>query len=331
MSEETTLSYTAGQLAILAELQQIQDESKLSNEKLCATWLTISATTLSRLRSGKYGADAADVFVKLDTNLRRYREERAMARKRGEVATYYPLTEQQSVLSAVTGARLKDATNPDRLIVVLGETGAGKTATAAQVAAQFDGLTVEARETWRTDYYSAIKSIGQVAGVDAEKLDAGKASAETALIERLRKNRRVLGIDEGEYFGPRTMNLVKLILNQTETVVVIYAIPELFQRWSCKAWKESEQLKRRLHTLIDLGRVQPADVRLFIENHPGWARLDGDERKKITAQLAMAANTDFRLKTMRALQEQLADSPALTEESVASAIARTRRLVGLTA
>lgn len=313
---EVAEAYTPAQLDILNQLCALRDELGLSDGEFVRQHLTVSSTVWSRINSRSYQASAASAFVRLEANLRQIRVERAQATRTTGGAAWYRIVTQQSVIDAVSQAKLKPAGDPDRAVFYLARTGGGKTATARQLKVMHDGILVEARESWRDSYYAALCDVGIAAGLSESEIGSSKHSAEQALLRKLRANRRVLLIDEGEYFGARTINMLKLLLNQTETVVVIMTIPELFTRWQQRSWVESEQLNRRAHAVIVGGPVLPEDVALFATG----AGLDAGAGA--CSVIAKAAN-DFGLyDTVRELVTDLAEdgTGAVSKERAAEAV-----------
>ena len=226
------------------------------------------------------------------------------------------------MIDAVSQAKLKPVEDPDRAVFFLAPTGGGKTALARQLKVMHDGIFVEARESWRESYYAALYDIGIAAGVSPDELGTSKHSAEQALLRKLRANRRVLIVDEGEYFGARTINLFKLLLNQTGTVPVIMTIPVLFTRWQARSWAESEQLNRRAHAVIVAGPVLPDDVDLF------FSGADLSAAKSVCGVVAKAANEFGSYDTVREIVAELAaDGPGeVTKERAEKAVSNFKRL-----
>lgn len=312
-------AYTPGQLDVINELKRIQEDSGLSDGKFASQHLTIHGSTWLRIKDGTYGADPNGALLKLEGNLRMLRIERAQGSKLTGGGTFHRLTCQQQAIDAVTTAKLKPAHDPDRLVVYLAETGGGKSALGRQLKLMHDGVLVEARESWRDSYFAALSSIALAAGVSEDELNGGKYRAECALLKKLKANRRVLIIDEGEYFGPRTINLVKLLLNQTESVVVVLAIPAMFQRWQLRSWEESRQLNRRAHAVINANLVLPDEVKLFLSARCTLGAAAGE----VCAMIARAANEFGRYDTVTRIMAELAEvAPlgAITPEAAEQAI-----------
>lgn len=318
-------TYTPGQLDVINELKRIQEDSGLADGKFASQHLTVHGSTWLRIKDGTYGADPSAALLKLEGNLRMLRIEQAQSSKLTGGGTFHRLTHQQEAINAVTTAKLKPAHDPDRLVVYLAETGGGKSALGRQLKLMHDGVLVEARESWRDSYFAALSSIALAAGVPEDELNAGKYRAECALLKKLKTNRRVLIIDEGEYFGPRTINLVKLLLNQTESVVVVLAIPAMFQRWQLRSWEESKQLNRRAHAVVNASLVLPDDVKLFLAAHCTLGARAGE----VCAMIAKAANEFGRYDTVTRIMAELTEVislDAITPEEVKQAICTVRKM-----
>jgi DNA transposition AAA+ family ATPase len=297
---DAVANYTPGQRDVLKQLRELQTQLSMSDAAFVREHLTLSSTTWSRLNSGTYSANAASAFVTLDGDLRQLRVKLATDHKITGNRPFYEFSQQQAVISAVTSCKLKPEDDPVRLVVFLSESGGGKTRLARELTVMHNGLMIEGRESWRKSYYAALCDIGAIAGVSADDLKRGEHSAEVGLIKKLKANRRVLIIDEGEYFGPRTINLVKLILNQTPTVVVLLAIPELFARWQRAAWEEAKQLNRRAEAIITDSKVTPDDVQLFFAG-----RVTLHEAGAVCAMIAKAANEFGRYGMVERIVDQL--------------------------
>ena len=294
--------FTEHQQKVLSDLCSIQDQIKQSDEDFARDHLNYSPTVWFRLKSGQYPVKDLDkVFVTLAQDLRRLREELAIANKRG-VQTYHKFDHFTAVLKAITECRTKR--NENRLVVYLADTGGGKSTLLNQVRKDFNGIIVEARESWRKSYFAACSDIALAAG--ASGAFRGEHDAEAGLITALQTRRMVMGIDEGEYFGPRTINLLKLILNETETVIVLCAIPPLFDRWNQAAWIESQQLKRRTHVVIRCPLIQPADVSEFLA---GKISLGTDHKAGCLA-IAKAANDFGKYDLITRVMEDLVNGPS---------------------
>jgi hypothetical protein len=317
--------YTPGQLDVLTQLREIQQTAGMSDAAFVQKHLTVSSTTWSRINSGTYSADAAAAFVKLENSLRQLRIERAHASKLTGGGAFHSVPWQQSVVVAITEAKLKPADDCERMVAVLAPHGSGKTRLARELKIMHDGILVEASEPWRGSYYAALCDIGVAAGLTEAELGKGVASAQRAVLRRLRANRRVLIIDEGEYFGPAATNLLKLILNQTPTVVVLLTLPILFERWEKTAWAEAPQLIRRCEAVVESQLITPDDVLKFAA---GRVTVTGTSPKAAWAVVAKAANDFARFSlVVRVVASLERDGGEATAEKIATAVTQAKALL----
>lgn len=319
-ARDLTDLYTPGQIDVITELSRIQAETGKNDGKFAADHLTVHGTTWMRIREGTYAAaDPSAALIKLETNLRNIRLERAKASKLTGGAAFVRIPWQEAVKNAVTLAKLKPTEDCERLVVGLGETGAGKTALGRQLKIEHDGVLVEASEPWRTSYFAALFDIGLELGISEADLGNSAATAQRAVLKKLKVNRRVLVIDEGEYFGPAVTNLVKLLLNKTATVIVILAIPALYTRWQKSAWVESAQTSRRSEAVVMADAVFPDDVIAVAKT----MKLDLD--KAGAGQIAKAANEFGRLSLVKRVLKGLEGET--DEETVIQSIRNAKALL----
>jgi DNA transposition AAA+ family ATPase len=295
--------YTPGQLDVLNQLNELKTKLGLSDGQFVQKHLTLSGTTWSRLNSGTYQADGTSAFIKLESNLRQLRVELSAVSKFKGNQKFHVFLKQRAAMAAITTCKLKPEHDANRFVAYLAPTGGGKTSLGRHVQAENDAIYIEAKESWRTKYLSAMIDISRAAGVNEADLTRGENVAETALIKRLRANRRVLIIDEGEYFGPKTINLIKLILNQTPTVVLLLSIPELFERWQKAAWEEARQINRRAEAIIRFEGVTIDEVQDML---PG-------ADKKAAAAIAAAANAFGAYDLVNRVVTDLAGETAINE------------------
>ena len=140
-----------------------------------------------------------------------------------------------------------------RFVVIEGENGCGKDAVknALLKKHQKTAIAVEANEFWRESLGVPIRAIidklSLVRMADEEsgqpfQLPRYPAEQQEELFKELRKRKRILIINEGHHMGPRGLNLIKSIINQTPTVVIFLCIPALLRRLMTGAYDEAVQL-----------------------------------------------------------------------------------------
>lgn len=261
----------------------ISHQGDLTDKAFSKRWLTVSETTWFRVRTGSYkAADHTAVLDKLTADLGALTDHLAITAGNTNGAAVLDLNNVKLGIAAV---RRAFGQQRNRLVVILGETGAGKTVVAQAIAAEYPGAAtvVEASETWRDSYLAPIAAAAKACGLTTLPTSARKA--EGALIETLQKRPRILIIDEGNYFGPAALNLVKLILNETSSTVVVLALPELWDRIVRGARQESLQLRNRTAAKISLDSIGTDDARAVLRHHAGefWPGLGKDESKAVAA------------------------------------------------
>jgi hypothetical protein len=268
----------------LAELQGTQ-----SDRAFAKRWLTISETTWFRVKAGSYSAsDHTRVIDKLSADLARLEDHLVIAA--GADPEVLPM---QHIALGLAATRCAFGQPRNRLVIILGETGGGKTSVAQAIHEEFPGACagVQASEPWRTSYMAALQSIADAAGIG--RLPQSARIAENQLIAYLTKNPRLIVIDEGNYFGPATLNLVKLILNVTKSTVVILALPEFWERLVCAHRQEAQQLRNRTAAKVTLSTVDAAGVRVLMHAHLNsqWSSMDTTEITAATAKIVREGNT----------------------------------------
>lgn len=267
-------------------------QGEVSNKQFADAHLTVSETVWFRVRGGKYPAeDHTRVLNKLTDDLSRYldREEMESSVK----------TQKILPLSHITAAR--DALNlafreeRNRVVIVLADTGGGKTMITRSIARDFSTRTivVEATEAWRNSYLAAIHGIARAAGISEPRQN--KRQAEIELLELLNKQPRIIVIDEGNYFGSAALNLVKAIVNQTRSIVVILALPVLWKFITRASSQEARQLRNRAASILDqFDTLRKSDVTLALnETVPNWNTLNGSSGAAVN--IVMDAANSFGL------------------------------------
>lgn len=311
-------NYSESLKQVILELDLLQKESKKSDQEFARDHMDYSASTWFRLKQGSYTVQDMDkVEISLARNLRALQEELAMSR-RGVSSVFYKLQHFEAALKAVKECRATK--NENRLVVFLADTGGGKTTLCQQVRKDFGAITVQARESWRKSYFAACSDIALAAG--AKGAWASEHQAENAMLSVLRARRQVLVIDEGEYFGPRTINLLKLILNETETVIVLCSIPDLYERWNRASWIESQQLKRRTHAVIQCDMIRPEDARKFT----AALNFDGSAGASLAA-ICRAANAFGKYDFLRRVVDELESPEVIDQAEVENAIKRVNAAI----
>ena len=312
---------TADEREIIEALKRHEQELGLSQEQFAQRHLSYSATTWSRLKDGSYfeKIDGADkLFEALAADLRQIETSR-LAEQRYGAREFFEHTDARLVLRAVGECRAKPLSDSNRLIVYLAPTGGGKSALCGRLRRE-GARIVEARESWQRSYFSCLRDIAAAISVPVRD-EYSPDRLEESILRRLNSKRHVLVVDEGEFFGARTLNLLKLILNKSTAAVVLCAIPEPYDKWNRKDWHEAQQLRRRTHALVRLEPCTSATAKLFLK---GISTEEG----ALTAAAAFA-RTFGGFNTLQELRDELEGQERVSREELVKAGNRIRARRGL--
>lgn len=265
----------------------VELQGSLSDSQFAKLHLSCSGSSWGRIKAGAYhAANGEHMLEKLTADLAGLEKKAAT---RGAASEIVKTTLIEQGLRAVRRAFGEER---DRLVVVLAPTGGGKSTLARAMREGLTGVvTVEASETWRTSYLAACHAMLRALGV--ADLPAGTRAAERRLIESLATSPKLIVVDEGHYFGPATVNLMKAILNQTSSTVVLLAIPQLWARTKRAAWEEAEQLRSRTCALVEVRELTAGEVETYAAATlgPVWTGMAKEERAAAAKVVAQAGNT----------------------------------------
>ena len=167
---------------------------------------------------------------------------------------------------AVAVRECKNESSPERIVKFISPTGGGKTSLRRWLMAEFKGelspAYVESREAWRPatrDLRQRAKlvvltDIARALGLrfTARMSRNDVAGIEDELIDYCTQTRRLLFIDEAEFFSGYALNLVKLLLNKSRLIVVIACTPRAHAKWNSWYADEADQISRRTHAVVSV-------------------------------------------------------------------------------
>jgi len=241
MSTQDTNKATAELIKLGATIREYQTRKKLSDSALARAYPALGSTrTYTRVLAG----DVAELDV--EKHLANYRSVAALIEALGDddtatAAIYDDLSPALALRRAFLDT-MKETGNA-RFILVSGDTGLGKTCAARALGEKFGRarvVYVEASEAWNDKpgaFLSAIfhaLGMGEPPSAVAERLDK--------VIARLCESRVCLVIDEMHHMGPRCLNTVKTLVNQTPGEFIGLTMPTLWARLFRTAYEESRQL-----------------------------------------------------------------------------------------
>jgi DNA transposition AAA+ family ATPase len=129
-----------------------------------------------------------------------------------------------------------------RFILVEGDTGTGKTSVRRLLLDQYGQriLCIEAADLWNDNPNAFLGEILRALGVkEVPQLATDRLRK---VLERLNETRVCIFIDEFHHLGPRCLNTVKTIINQSPGEIVGLAMPTLMKRIEREAYEECRQL-----------------------------------------------------------------------------------------
>jgi hypothetical protein len=303
---------------VVARLIEIQGTASDAN---FAKRLPIDSTNWTRVKNGTYGAaDHSRVLAKLSAALDDILDEIAIT----SGSTETPILPLSHITRTRKALNIAFAEDRNRLVICLTDTGGGKTSIAKSIQRDFPAraAAVEASEPWRNSYLAGIHAIGEKIGIQ-EDLRNNARRDEKTLIDELSANPRIITIDEGNYFGHATLNLVKLILNNSRSIVVIFAMPVFWNYITRASFHEARQLRNRAAGILKFEVLKPSDVKLVLENKvPGWSTLQDPDR---AIRLVCDAGNQFGLwntvfPAAKFIAQESAESGQVTIETVEQAV-----------
>ena len=323
-TNETKTVIHAVQQSTIDKLKEIQNQShgkrgaSKTDREFCRD-LSMSDVQWSQVKSGKYHVQISQarwdkIMDNLAIDLSKMQRKMALALRAGPTH-FVELKNFTAIFNAVDECLAKAANNPNRFIPYLAPTGGGKSCLALELASRFNAVVVQARKSWKS-YYNAVKDIAIAFGLNRAKASWNVTDIEDLLIGELRRKNYTLVIDEGEYFSAEILDLFKLILNSTGTVIVCCVIPDSYDKWNAKHSHQADQIKRRTHVLIQLESIEPDVVEKFIKP----LHIEGNPTHFATL-LAKAANRfgafDFIARVIDRLREETDITISQFEKAIA--------------
>lgn len=215
-------------------------------------------------------------------------------------------------------AAVAQAAGTNRVVVVQGESGVGKTTAARVLQGRYGSgriVLVEASDVWGDNpsclLGGILRALGRTELPPARSARLGECQAALCL------SRRCLVIDEAHHLGPHCLNAVKTLVNTTPGEFILVAIPSLWAKLQKNAYQEARQLTtNRLSERVQL-KLADADVARYLSKfYPEEAQSAlRHAARLVRVQAAASGNMAFVRDTVR----ELRDAPP-TPENVARAV-----------
>lgn len=302
---ETPGTPIAGQLVeVAAAIEAHRLASGASQNAWARQWPGLgSQKAYSKILAGDFAG------ISVEKKLPDYRAVLAAIRANVGATGAEPLYDDLPGTEAVNLAalRLMHHDGKDRLILVLGGSGAGKTSAlevlAARGAAGSRLIRLEADETWKSPR-AALRRLLLAAGIPKANIPSPLADMEDDLIKALNQEGRcVVAIDEAHHVSGTVLNLFKTLLNRTSMRLILAGMSTLFQKLRANASEEAKQLiHNRLFERVDLAGPDADTTRLFLSRRLG---ADGGWKPGTLASIADAARHCGHWSFLRRIVDQL--------------------------
>lgn len=248
--------------ALIKIQKDIGDErgSPVSDEEFTAKHLrAYSAGAWSKLRRNEYEAQTiAPVFAKLGACLKNLRRMMRLKKRATQGTEFQRLPVHEAVFEAVT--QCLSRSDERRIVVYVAPTGGGKSRLIEELRLAHELSLVRANETWRKSYYYALCGVcrGLSTNLDEYKTPSNTLVAREQMLGAM-NGLGLVAIDEGNYFGTHSLNLVKDMVNDTAWTVLLCTTPQ--------GWKDAQryahefgQLRRRIFSVYEYEPLSADEV-----------------------------------------------------------------------
>jgi len=304
---------TLNRLATLrASIEQIENKT-MSEEAFVSRYLPYSSTVWSRVNSGTYKGNLDKVQQMLDQAADDIEDRLDSIQQRVEQAATFVVTR---FASPVLGAHLRALDDGDecRIVVALAPTGAGKTTIAKHLTRRYSAVFVEGRQSWRKSYKAFCLDVAEAAGKTLTQYRVDESTAENTMLEALGTKHGTLVIDEANTQSGAVANALKMIINQTNYTIVIFAVPEHWDDFAARNTNEVKQVINRCQAILRFDNIPERDVDAFLTDS------FTDHRKQCCKLIANAANEFGAYKTIKRICDIINKTDNATMEDVKKAV-----------
>lgn len=264
MKEQGETTETAARLfELAAKIDTWRAGRALSQAKLIKKFPTLgSSKTFAKLAGGN--AEGLEV----ESWLAKYEGVARVLDKESELRdeTWVDLGPTSALLAVAP--RLMTHNGLNRLVIVEGDSGAGKSRSLAALKERHPGtvILVEADESWKTPKAMVshlLVAVGEDSAV--QNITGDFLSRQGRLIEALKARRVLLCIDESQHMTGQGLTILKTLVNQTVSCFIIAGQSTLWRKLQSEAWQEAKQLRHnRCFASITFGAPADEDVELFV-------------------------------------------------------------------
>jgi Rad3-related DNA helicase len=217
----------------------------------------------------------------------------------------------------------------ERLMLIEGPTGSGKTMSLANIARRYPSTTVlaDASTAWKNpncmvgDILIAAGVYTDPAEDETSKLPVRYADRLAALKSHFRAKRKILLIDEGHHMAAESLNVLKGLLNDSDLLIIVACIDTLWRKLASAAWAEASQLVlNRMFERVRLMPPAPEDAEMYLSRRVPALAESGDGWKAALGTVTAAAKSYGSFAFLRRLAKRLNQKDAITREKVAGEV-----------
>ena len=304
---------------------QMRQQPSLSDIKLLNRFPALGSTkTYQRILTG----DLRE--LNLDKQLAAYRATWEIIQEEQPVAVEDIVIDSMDTIVKPRLACLeaRSASDNTRFVLIEGDTGCGKTTALNAICSKYRGIRIEASAAWK-DRPSALLFDLAVALGGGKDATLSQPARLREVIALLSNKAAIICIDEGHEMGPKCLNTLRTLINQSKAVWIVAALHTLWERLEKKdAYAEARQLVgNRLQRRVKLHRVSSTDARKLIQAITGIAG-DPTEKDGILAQAAamvlMKSERNGHMKFVKRVAttaKDLAEDEPVELKHIANAIA----------
>ena len=312
-TRQDQLMELAGRLVRLQKTVGEAEGKTLSDSDFAKRYMYFSPSTFSRVKSGD---EAKAKGLNLDHIAEQIQQAEEDVAER--LTSIMMAADADSVfvptkLACATQGAIKKARDSKgrRVVVLLARTGAGKSAVGEALSAK-GAIYIEGRQSWKKSYKAFCADVARASGRPMKVKHYTEHDAEERMLQALRSRDAVLYLDEANSLGPESVNAIKLIVNMTGTVVVIAAIPKMWDKLYEGAEEEVAQLVNRCQPILRDKGLSDDDVRPFLMR----SGLSESAIDQCVGQVVEASNEFGLLKTVVALVDELKKKDGPTASDV---------------
>lgn len=271
--------------------------SKDWSDKNFTEHTSLPSSTWSLLKSGNHalptGQRSVDnVLAKLKQLQQRCKEidleaaDAALrARQSGEVTGFVQDVNVTALKSALNRASERASNgSEERLIVLRGSTGDGKTTLRKYLIAQGDiHFSVMARPSWKSSYTAFLRAVAGTLRVDVASL-RGVAAIETEIMDKATRTNGAIWFEEVQRLSKQAQEFIKLLLNESTLTVLISLTPEAYSLMQHQAGADFSQLFRRAAANFEMTPANAAFVQALAPEL--WQKSHTPRQREIIAEEA---------------------------------------------